>query len=580
MNKLLERQIKKYLGENYIFQEDIKQLLNAVSDAYNAFDNDRILMENAFQLSSEEFAEINKKLQIEVKERKKAEENTRISEEKYHQLFDTSLDGILFTTPCGKIENANPAFCRMIEYSIDELKNMCVWDITPEKWHNIQQNIFEFDLLKKGYSEYEKEYMRKDGSIFPVMLNTWLVMDEHGKPQLFMGIVHDITERKKLEGEITKIKKLESIGVLAGGIAHDFNNLLTSIIGNISLTLMDINENDPNYTSLKNAEKAATNAKKLSYQLLTFSKGGAPIKMTTSISELIKDSASFVLKGSNVKCEFDINNDLYTVEVDQGQISQVIQNLIINADHAMPEGGIISIKCENIIIDSDAAITLPAGNYIKITVKDTGIGILKEHHEKIFDPYFTTKEKGAIKGTGLGLATCYSIIKRHQGLITVESEPDIGTSFHIYLPASSNKIKIKTNHQKQILQGNGKILVMDDDTEVRYIIEAILKKLGYKVDSVEDGQKAIKKYVQALDNNDPYDCVIIDLTIPGGLGGKETIKELIEIDPEVKAVVASGYSNDPIMSEYQAYGFSGMLKKPLKINELSSTLHNLINNSK
>jgi CheY-like chemotaxis protein len=315
-------------------------------------------------------------------------------------------------------------------------------------------------------------------------------------------------------------------------------------------------------------------AKDLTQQLLTFSKGGIPIKKTISLAEILKDTATFTLSGSSVECKLAIKEDLWPVEADVGQISQVIHNLIINADQAMPEGGIIGVNAENFIVRIDTTLPLQKGNYVKISIKDQGIGIPKEYLSKIFDPYFSTKQKGS----GLGLTVAYSIIKNHEGYITVDSEMGAGTTFSIYLPASTKQIQIEKIKEIKPIFGKGKILVMDDEEIIRDALGEILTTLEYQVNFAKNGEEAIALYKQAKEVNEPFDAVIMDLTIRGGMGGKEAIKKLLEIDSSVKAIVSSGYSTDPVMADYQNYGFSGVVAKPYNIQELSKTLHKIISN--
>jgi signal transduction histidine kinase/CheY-like chemotaxis protein len=382
----------------------------------------------------------------------------------------------------------------------------------------------------------------------------------------------EISERQHMEEELLKIQKLDSVGVLAGGIAHDFNNILTGILGNISVAIMHTTPKSEISQILTNAEKAALHAKDLTMQLLTFSKGGAPLRTSASITDLIKDSTNFMLRGSNVKCEFSLPDELWPVEIDEGQMSQVINNLIINADQAMPGGGNIEISAINVIIRPGDIIPLKKGKYVKVSVKDHGKGITKRNLTKIFDPYFTTKKSGS----GLGLSVAYSIVKKHEGYITVMSGPGKGTTFYIYIPASREKIPEKRTLKESLYVGKRNILVMDDEKMVREILSTMLMKLGCEVVCVKDGAEAIIKYKQSKKTGKPFDVVIMDLTIPGGMGGRETIKKLFEIDPEVKAIVSSGYSNDPIMSHYQAYGFSSVIAKPYRIAELSKILRDVM----
>lgn len=385
--------------------------------------------------------------------------------------------------------------------------------------------------------------------------------------------VRDITERKQMEAEIQKAQKLESLGILAGGIAHDFNNIFTAIIGNISLAKMYAKPGLEMYDILTEVEKASLRAKNLTTQLLTFSKGGTPVKKLASVTKLIRDSANFALSGSNVRCEISMPDDLWPVEVDKGQISQVIHHLIINAQQAMPQGGIIRLKAENIAVGKGHYLPLNEGKYIKISLEDEGIGIPQEHLSKIFDPYFTTKQEGS----GIGLATAYSIIKNHEGYITAESKLGVGTTFHIYLPASEEKIQLikDTLTVSPVGSGRGNILVMDDDEIVRIVVDRMLGQCGYEAEFAEDGKEAIELYKKAKESGAPFDAVIIDLVIPAGMGGKEAIQKLLELDPDIKAIVSSGYSDDPVMSNYKEYGFKGALAKPYEITDLRQMLHNV-----
>ncbi len=383
----------------------------------------------------------------------------------------------------------------------------------------------------------------------------------------------EIEERKKLEDELIRTEKLESLGILAGGIAHDFNNILTGILGNISLATLGMSRENSNYVILSEVEKASLKAKALTQQLLTFSKGGEPVKKTVFMKDLITDAANFALRGSNVKCSFDLQEDLYAVDVDEGQMNQVIHNLLINAIQSMRTGGVVLIQAENLANTTSEWRSLTRGKYIKLTLRDHGPGIPKEDLHKIFDPYFSTKKKG----TGLGLATTYSIIQKHGGYITVESQPGSGTAFFIYLPASEKEVEVCAEDETKILAGEGKILIMDDDEIVREALSTILKRLGYQVESVPDGEEAIKMYREAMASDRSFGAVVMDLTIPGGMGGKEAVKELLGIDPAAKVIASSGYSNDPLMANFSEYGFRNVLAKPYAIKDIASVLSKVLN---
>ena len=390
----------------------------------------------------------------------------------------------------------------------------------------------------------------------------------------------DIKQDKRAEDELQKIRNLESIAALSGGIAHDYNNLLTVIIGNISLIQSYIEPEDMIYGLLDEALEASMTAKSLTQKLITFSRGGAPIMETASIAPVIKSATEFTLSGSNIKCEFSIPDDLWLVQIDKTQIGHVIHNLVMNAREAMPGGGIIKVAAENVNVAAKSPgleIGLEKGNYVKISITDQGIGISRENLDKIFDPYFSTKEMGTQKGMGLGLSICHSIIKKHNGYIVAESFAGPGASLHFYLPASEETIvtqkSSKIPEKEKLVLGKGRILVMDDEKMVIKITGHILNRLGYDASFSKDGAQAIKMYKKAMESGNPFDAVILDLTIRGGMGGKEAIKRLTEIDPNIKAIVSSGYSNSPVMTSYKDYGFIGVVAKPYSINELKSIMN-------
>lgn len=396
----------------------------------------------------------------------------------------------------------------------------------------------------------------------------WIPLND----EIYLNYAIDVTRRKRMEEELLKIEKLESIGVLAGGIAHDLNNMLTSVMGNISLARIyeDPSKKDRRLTQ---AEGACMHIKDLTQQLLTFSKGGAPILKIADIGDLLKDSATFTLRGSNVRCEFSIPDDLWPVEIDDGQMSQVINNLVINAKQAMPTGGVVKVCAENTTIAAESGFPLKAGAYVKISVEDEGTGIPDKYMQRIFDPFFTTKQEG----NGLGLATSYSIIQKHNGHITLESEPGIGTTFYIYLPTSTEAVLPERRATAVApIMGEGRILVMDDEEHVRDMSATILSELGYEVTTGVDGAEAVELYQKARESGKPYDAVILDLTVPGGMGGQETIQKLLEIDPKIKALVSSGYSNDPVLANFREHGFIGFIPKPCKIQELSEIVHKIM----
>jgi PAS domain S-box-containing protein len=394
-------------------------------------------------------------------------------------------------------------------------------------------------------------------------------------------VFRDITERQRSEAERRKAETLEQLGLLAGGIAHDFNNLLTAIIGNISLASLLLAPDDEMATRLDDAKNASLRARDLAQQLLTFARGGAPIKKTASIAKLIQDTVSFSLRGSRNRSEFDCAPDVAPAEIDAGQISQVIANLIVNADQAMPNGGTLYVNCDNFCYDTNDALIpdLDPGDYVRVRIRDEGVGIPEKYIKRIFDPYFTTKPKG----NGLGLATAYSIIKNHNGLMTVESQVHVGTTFTIYLPAAAadqaELIVEAPNKLTPEISGTGRVLVVDDEDAIRDLVEFTLTRLGYEVSQAATALQGVEIYQEKLRAGNRFDLVILDLTLPGGMGGKEALKKLIEIDPTVNAIVSSGYATDATMSRYQDFGFRGVIAKPYEAAELGKIVHDVIESS-
>jgi len=390
-------------------------------------------------------------------------------------------------------------------------------------------------------------------------------------------IRRQMAEQKRAQEELQNVVKLESISILAGGVAHDFNNILTGIMGNVTLAKRYVKPGEKVFDRLLEAEKACLRARDLTQQLLTFSKSGTPVRRSSSIAALVKESASFNLRGSGVRCEFSLPDDLWPVHFDEGQMNQVISNLIINAVEAMVESGVLNIRVKNAIIKEGSAVPLPEGRFVEIAIEDQGIGIPEENLDKIFDPYFTTKRKGS----GLGLATAYSIIKSHSGCITVTSELNVGTTFCIYLPAAEKSSPSKKEPEMDTdFTGRGRILVMDDEEIIREMLGSMLTLDGYKVEVASDGAEAVEQYIRAREQGQPFAAVILDLTVPGGMGGKEAIKKLLEVDPGVKTIVSSGYSNDPIVADFGKYGFKGVATKPYAATELEKTLRNVLRSKK
>ncbi|RMH33402.1 MAG: PAS domain-containing hybrid sensor histidine kinase/response regulator [Nitrospirae bacterium] len=506
-------------------------------------------------------------------ERTRAEEALRDSEQRYRAIVENAYDLMIETTPNGGLLYLSPNCLAVLGYDAVDMTGYNFFDFVHPDEREAVARLFAEKVANLCPGEIMCRLQHKNG--------TWRWFESHFRPfRTTAGEVvaiidtRDITERRHLEEERLRASKLESVGLLAGGIAHDFNNILTSAFANIGLARMLIakHKSDSHTTiaeRLAAAEKACLRARDLTKQLLTFAKGGAPVKNTASIGHFITETIEFALRGSDVRCVIDIPENLWSVEVDEGQMSQVIQNLIMNADHAMPHGGIISVRAQNTHVAPDTPLPLKEGRYVMISIEDQGTGIAPEHLPQIFDPYFTTKEGG----TGLGLATTYSIMKRHDGHITVTSELGVGTTFHLYLPASSSNAiaRVPAEHD-HLITGTGRVIIMDDEPDIRDILSKMLCHLGFEVDQTSDGNELIARYQAARAHGQPYRFAIMDLTIPGGMGGKETVRQLKALDPHVLAFVSSGYSNDPVMAHPEEFGFIGVIVKPYNLSDLSRVL--------
>ncbi|MBI5374890.1 MAG: PAS domain S-box protein [Candidatus Schekmanbacteria bacterium] len=501
-----------------------------------------------------------------ITERKNAERQLAEANDFNEKLITKSSVGIYAYRSDGQCVLANDAAAKIVGASKEQLLQQNFRVIDSWKSSGILQSA-EKTLETGTDSRSEFHFVTTFGkeAWFNCHFSRFILNNE---PYLLL-IIDDLTEKKKMEEEIQKAAKLESLGLLAGGIAHDFNNLLTGILGNINIVKMLTNAEKKEFKRLEEAEKASIRAMALTKQLLTFSKGGAPVKEVTSIKEVINDSALFAIRGSNVKCEFSIPEDIKPVEADKELLWQVMNNIVLNACQAMPEGGIINIRTRNLNTADDNKHPVKDGSYVMIIIEDHGTGIPKENLEKIFDPYFTTKKSGS----GLGLASAYSIIKNHGGNISVASEPGKGTTFTIYIPASLKKPEKKVNlKEEKSAPEKAKILVMDDEELIRNVTGDMLNLIGYESFFANDGVEAVKLYKEAKDAGAPFDAVIMDLTIPGGMGGKEAIKKLLEIDSGVKAIVSSGYSDDHVMADYSKHGFLGVVRKPYKLNDLQNEI--------
>jgi PAS domain S-box-containing protein len=390
-------------------------------------------------------------------------------------------------------------------------------------------------------------------------------------------VIRDVTVRQRFEEELERASRLESIGILAGGIAHDFNNILTAILGNITLAMPDAGQLVTVERNLQEAERATLRARDLTQQLMTFAKGGNPVRAAVLLPEIIREVSRFTLHGSRVKCEFDLPAGLWLADADKGQLGQVVQNLVINAVQAMPEGGCIRIGAVNEVVTPETRRPLVPGDYVHVSVADTGTGIKPEQLARIFDPYFTTKQHGS----GLGLTTVYSIIRKHQGHIEVESEPGHGSTFHFWLPAlREQQMEIVESRADSVAPMKGRVLFMDDEESILTMAGLLLRRLGLDVELARDGAETVQKFAAAHSAGRPFDLVVMDLTVPGGMGGREAIGQLRQIDPGVRAIVSSGYSNDPVLADHRAYGFSGVVAKPYRADDFARVLRAVLRESR
>ncbi len=534
-------------------------------------------LESRVEERTRELAQLNQKLEVEIAWGQHVQEKLAEEKERLAVTLSSIGDGVIATDMSGKITLMNNVAEHLTGWPVSDAQNKDfdeVFDVVDEAGQRKISPLVKVLSTGKMFSLDAPAILRTRNG------NQYLIRDIgapiHDKNSDIIGAVivfRDVTREKMMEKELVRAQKLESIEVFAGGIAHDFNNIMTAILGYISLARMSLGTNRKVIKQLDEAEEACFRAKNLTQQLLTFAKGAMPVRKVVLIEGIFRKAARVVLVGSGIKADFNFSKDLWPVNVDIGQISQVIQNLVVNSRQAMGNGGIFSMVVSNCHLKDKDGFPLKEGNYVKILVKDTGPGIEPEILHNIFDPYFTTKEGG----TGLGLAACYSIVKKHQGHMEVHSEPGKGAQFVIFLPAADKK-EIHENHEEgNMISGKGKILVMDDDDMVCDMVGEMLKHLGYEVMLTRDGAEAVNAYRIAQERGRPFDVVLMDLTVPEGMGGAEAVKKILKLDSQAKVIVSSGYSEDPVMSDYADYGFSGVVAKPYGLTELSKAIHTLVN---
>ena len=505
---------------------------------------------------------------VDVSERVALLEQLRLTQ----LTMDAAADQILWTDDHARIIYANAAARAALGRSDDELHALTLHDLAtdfpPDAW------AAHWQQFKRDRSAtFELTQRASDHTTRPVELSVTYV-NLAGK-ECAAVFIRDLADRKKNEErrrrheqEMQHLQRLESLGLLAGGIAHDFNNLLTAILANVSLVKTDIPPNSENAALLHEAELASFHARDLTTQLLTFAKGGKPVKCAVNLEKIIRDCSRFALRGKTVRCEMNFPTGLNPVEADAAQLAQVFNNLFLNACQAMPAGGQILVAARNRTVTAAESSLVTTGDYVEISVTDQGEGIVAENLPKIFDPYFTTKKTGS----GLGLAVVHSIISNHLGAVSAESQPGRGTKFILLLPAAQQPPPAAAVINPVATTAQRRVLVMDDEAMVRRVLEKILGRLGCEVTSAPDGQIALELYQSAAAEKKPFDLVIMDLTVPGGMGGQETVRRLLALDPQARAIVSSGYSDNPVLADHHAYGFKSVVTKPYTTAQIQAAM--------
>lgn len=584
----LERENRELSGRNRELGEYLRAKTNRLLELMRCpnlgaerFD-DRTLLEldpigtmaESFSQVLDHLREMNDNLQTEIDERRKTEEALREKEELFRTVTEFASDWVFWRNRGGGMVYVAPA-CEPISgytpedfYGDPGLLFRMVHPGDRDAWTAHCHSSDESGVP----GEIEFRILTKDGETRWLSHTCRPVFNEKGVSLGVRGSNRDITRDKKLEGEVLTARKLEAIGVLAGGIAHDFNNLLTVIVGNVSLLKHIMAGNSAAQARLEEAEKASLKARDLTQRLITFAGGGAPVRETISIVGLVKEVCELAVRGANVRCETFFAEGLPPVNVDKGQIRQVLGSIIVNACEAMPDGGAIMIRA-TCASGKGNALSGPAEEFVEIALEDQGGGIAEEHLRNVFDPFFTTKKKKS----GLGLASAYSIVQQHGGQITVESRVGKGTVFTVRLPSSRVEAASESTDARPVADAEKKkILVMDDDNMLRAVVVDILDTIGYAGVAVSDGLEAIEAYRRAKETGDPYAALIMDLTVPGGMGGAEAMEKIIEIDPGARGIVSSGYSTNPVMSDHERYGFRGVIAKPYRIQELREVIEKVI----
>jgi PAS domain S-box-containing protein len=534
--------------------EDLEQALEAGANDYLTKPLDPALLDVRLSVAERQIRDL--------AERNQARAALQESAKKMTDIVENTSDGFFVLDTDWKFTFVNPEAEKLLGRRRQDLIGRELWS----EFLELNGGVFEHNCRRVLLEQAAVEFEASDATG-----KLWFEVHAYPSGGGVSVFLRDVTERKRIEEERLTTSKLESLGTLAGGIAHDLNNILTVISGNIGLAQIEAPSEGANLLSyLAKAGQAAQHAAHLSSQLLTFSKGGAPLKRITSISDLLGQAAEFSLYGSNLRADTDIPAELWKAEIDPGQIEQVINALMINAREAMPHGGTVRVSARNVELGEKHGAFLPAGRYVKIAITDRGGGIDEELATRIFDPYFTTKPIGS----GLGLSISYSIVKKHGGMLHLENSSPEGSTFAFYLPAADGELlKPEPSPKEGVFHFNHqRVLVMDDEAAIRDLTSELLGTLGYEVTAVPDGAEAIKTYERALRHGEHFQAVILDATIRGGMGGLATIEQLRNLDPNVTAIICSGYSDEAALSEFLTYGFRGALPKPFTRNELAEVL--------
>jgi len=533
-----------------------------------------VKLEETVATRTAELAAANRDLKEDVRKRIEAESALRRSEEMYRAVVETSPDAILLIDSAGMIAVANKSSAAV--FAAPESGPLAGRSILDCVQHDEREDVrSSWRSLGDEWTLHTQElhFERLDGTRFLGELRAVRLPATRHPAISYLAIIRDITEKRHEEEQMARANKLESLGTLAGGIAHDFNNALTSIMGGISMAQLRLDERHEARDALRVALEGVEHAGALTAQFLTFAKGGTPLLSTVNIAELVRRSIRLCLSGSKTGCRLKISRSLRPVRADHHQIEQVLHNLIINADQAMPDGGTLSLEAANTTIRKGSSMPLQPGPYVRVSVADTGEGIPVDIMRKVFDPYFTTKPSG----TGLGLTTAYSIVRRHRGHLLCRARAEGGSEFIFYLPADIvEPVPTRKPPASGMVTGRGRVLAMDDDPSIRLVFERILPRAGYDVTTARDGREALETYRRSLEKGERFDVTLVDLTVRGGQGGVETATQIRALDPHARLIVVSGYSNDPVMANYRDYGFNDVLTKPFRVNELTSKLHLVI----